>query len=73
MYNIFNIIVDGGWKVRCLVILSMVESEVGCRIFVFFVLISDVWIFLVSDVWVFLIELLFVLEIGDVKVIVYLL
>lgn len=64
---------DGGWKVRCLVILSMVESEVGWRMFVFLVLISDVWIFLVSDVWVFLIELLFVLEIGDVKVIVYLL
>lgn len=50
-----DILVDGGWRVWCFVIFSMVESEVGWWMFVVWMFISDVWIFLSG--WLFLFEL----------------
>lgn len=69
MYNILNIIADGGRKVRRPVIPSKVESEAGRRTSAPLASISDVRISSVSDVWVSSTESPSVSEIGDVKAI----
>uniref|UniRef100_A0A8W8M7S6 G-protein coupled receptors family 1 profile domain-containing protein n=1 Tax=Magallana gigas TaxID=29159 RepID=A0A8W8M7S6_MAGGI len=69
MYNILNIIADGGRKVRRPVIPSMVESEAGRRTSAPLASISEVRISSVSDVWVSSTESPSVSEIGNVKAI----
>lgn len=69
MYNILNVKADGGRKVRCPVIPSMVESEAGRRTSVPLASISDVQISSVSDVWVSSSEWPSLSEIGGGKAI----
>lgn len=71
MYNILNVIADGGRKVRRPIIPSMVECEAGQRTSAHLSSISDVRISSVSDVWVSSSEWPSLSEIGDGKAIAF--